>query len=46
VISQQASTPPTPPVTNDSDSDEASGPSRTTPAPLPPGQGTQVDQLA
>jgi len=46
VISPQASAPPTPPVSNDSDSDEAGGPSRTTPAPLPPGQGTRVDQLA
>jgi hypothetical protein len=45
VISPQASAPPTPPV-NDGDSDEAGGPSRTTPAPLPPGQGTRVDQLA
>jgi hypothetical protein len=45
VISSQASAPPTPPVQNDSDADDG-GPSQTTPAPLPPGQGTQVDQLA
>jgi hypothetical protein len=46
VISQQASTPPATPVKNDGESDEAGGPSRTTPAPLPPGQGIRVDQLA
>jgi hypothetical protein len=42
--SPQVSAPPTPPVKNDKDSDDAS--SVQAKAPLPPGQGTRVDQLA
>ena len=38
-------TQPTPPVvSNDGDSDDAGAQPRT-PAPLPPGQGTRIDQL-
>jgi hypothetical protein len=44
VISPQTSAPPAPPVQNDGDSDDGS--SQATQAPLPPGQGTRVDQLA
>ncbi len=44
VAPQQASAPQTPPAKNDGDSDD--GRSVQTPkAPLPPGQGTRVDQL-
>ena len=42
----QASAPPKPPVKADSDSDSDNGRSVEAPkAPLPPGQGTRVDQL-
>jgi hypothetical protein len=40
----QASAPPTPPVKNDNDKDDSN--SVAPKAPLPPGQGTRVDQLA
>ena len=40
----QASAPPTPPVKNDNDNDDRN--SVAPKAPLPPGQGTRVDQLA
>jgi hypothetical protein len=38
---------PTPPVVNnnDDDSDDAGAAQQVTPAPLPPGQGTRIDQL-
>lgn len=38
-----ASPPPTPPAKADGDSNDANA---VQPAPLPPGQGTRVDQLA
>jgi hypothetical protein len=41
----QVSAPPTPPVKNDNDSDDGSS-VQAPKAPLPPGQGTRVDQLA
>ena len=42
----QVSAPPTPPPTkNDNDSDDTNS-VQATKAPLPPGQGTRVDQLA
>ena len=40
------SAPPTPPVKNDSDSDNGRSVEATPKAALPPGQGTRVDQLA
>jgi hypothetical protein len=38
--------PPTPPVvSNDNDADDAGAAQPPVPAPLPPGQGTRIDQL-
>jgi len=36
----------TPPASNDSDSDDAGAAQPPAQAPLPPGQGTRIDQLA
>jgi hypothetical protein len=44
VVSTDTSQQHTPPVKNDSDNDDTS--SQQARAPLPPGQGTRVDQLA
>jgi hypothetical protein len=44
VVSTDSSQQQTPPVKTDSDSDDTS--SQQVRAPLPPGQGTRVDQLA
>jgi hypothetical protein len=35
----------TPPVSDDNDADDAGAAQPATPAPLPPGQGTRIDQL-
>lgn len=44
IITQPAQ--PTPPaVKKDDDSDDAGAAQQVTPAPLPPGQGTRIDQL-
>jgi len=42
----QTSSPTSPPAKTDSNSVDASTDQSTPPAPLPPGQGTRVDQLA
>jgi hypothetical protein len=42
----QTSSPTPPPAQTDSNSVDASTDQSTPPAPLPPGQGTRVDQLA
>jgi len=42
----QVSAPSTPPVKNDSDSDNGRSTQAAPKAALPPGQGTRVDQLA
>jgi hypothetical protein len=36
---------PKPAVSNDNDADDAGAAQPPTPAPLPPGQGTRIDQL-
>ena len=41
IVTQQ----PTPPVVNNDDSDDAGAAQPAAPAPLPPGQGTRIDQL-
>jgi len=40
-----ASQPTTPVVSNDNDADDAGAAQPPAPAPLPPGQGTRIDQL-
>jgi hypothetical protein len=45
IITEPAQPKP-PAVTNDDDSDDTNSTQQVNPAPLPPGQGTRIDQLA